>query len=48
MSLIFEDEESERLQKRIVEGSNANASKILSERIKYITTDGKWYKEYRQ
>lgn len=47
ISLIFENEESERLQKKIVEETNANVSEILSEKIKYITLNNKWYKEYR-
>lgn len=47
ISLIFENEESERLQKKIVEETNANVSEILSEKIKYITLNNKWYKKYR-
>jgi len=47
MSLIFEDDESERLQKKLVEETNANIERLLLEKIKYITVDNKWYKEYR-
>lgn len=47
MSLIFEDNKSEILQKKLVEETNANIEKLLSEKIKYITVDDKWYKEYR-
>jgi len=47
MSLIFEDGESERLQKKLVEETNANIERLLLENIKYITVDNKWYKEYR-
>ena len=47
MSLIFEDGESERLQKKLVEETNANIERLLLEKIKYITVDNKWYKEYR-
>ncbi|MBS6929934.1 MAG: YigZ family protein [Lachnospiraceae bacterium oral taxon 082] len=47
MSLIFEDVESERLQKKLVEETNANIERLLLEKIKYITVDNKWYKEYR-
>ena len=46
MSLIFEDGESERLQKKLVEETNANIERLLLEKIKYITVDNKWYKEY--
>ena len=46
-SLIFEDGESERLQKKLVEETNANIERLLLEKIKYITVDNKWYKEYR-
>ena len=47
MSLIFEDGESERMQKKLVEETNANIERLLLEKIKYITVDNKWYKEYR-
>ncbi len=47
MSLIFEDGESERLQKKLIEETNANIERLLLEKIKYITVDNKWYKEYR-
>lgn len=47
MSLIFEAGESERLQKKLVEETNANIERLLLEKIKYITVDNKWYKEYR-
>ena len=47
MSLIFEDVESERMQKKLVEETNANIERLLLEKIKYITVDNKWYKEYR-
>ena len=47
MSLIFEDVESERLQKKLVEETNANIERLLLEKIKYITVDNKWYNEYR-
>lgn len=47
MSLIFEAGESERLQKKLVEETNANIERLLFEKIKYITVDNKWYKEYR-
>ena len=46
MSLIFEDGESERMQKKLVEETNANIEGLLFEKIKYITVDNKWYKEY--
>ena len=46
MSLIFEEGESERLQKKLVEETNANIERLLLEKIKYITVDNKWYKEY--
>ena len=46
MSLIFEDGESERLQKKLIEETNANIEGLLFEKIKYITVDNKWYKEY--
>ena len=47
MSLIFNDSESERLQKKLVEETNANIERLLLEKIKYITVDNKWHKEYR-
>ena len=47
ISLIFNDGESERLQKKLVEVTNANIERLLLEKIKYITVDNKWYKEYR-
>ena len=47
ISLIFNDGESERLQKKRVEETNANIERLLLEKIKYITVDNKWYKEYR-
>ena len=47
ISLIFNDSESERLQKKLVEETNANIGRLLLEKIKYITVDNKWYKEYR-
>jgi len=47
ISLIFNDSESERLQKKFVEETNANIERLLLEKIKYITVDNKWYKEYR-
>ena len=47
ISLIFNDSESERLQKKLVEETNANIERLLLENIKYITVDNKWYKEYR-
>lgn len=47
MSLIFEDGESDRMQKKLVEETNANIERLLLEKIKYITVDNKWYKEYR-
>ena len=47
MSLIFEAVESERMQKKLVEETNANIERLLFEKIKYITVDNKWYKEYR-
>lgn len=47
MSLIFEAGESERMQKKLVEETNANIERLLLEKIKYITVDNKWYKEYR-
>lgn len=47
ISLIFNDSESERLQKKLVEETNANIERLLLEKVKYITVDNKWYKEYR-
>ncbi|MDU5596871.1 MAG: YigZ family protein [Lachnospiraceae bacterium] len=47
ISLIFNDSESERLQKKLVEETNANIERLLLEKIKYITVDNKWYKGYR-
>lgn len=47
MSLIFEAGDSERMQKKLVEETNANIERLLLEKIKYITVDNKWYKEYR-
>ena len=47
ISLIFNDSESERMQKKLVEETNANIERLLLEKIKYITVDNKWYKEYR-
>jgi YigZ family protein len=47
ISLVFNDSESERLQKKLVEETNANIERLLLEKIKYITVDNKWYKEYR-
>ena len=47
ISLIFNDSESERLQKKLIEETNANIERLLLEKIKYITVDNKWYKEYR-
>ena len=47
ISLIFEKETCERLQKKLVEETNANIEKLLIEKIKYITVDDKWYKEYK-
>ena len=47
MSLIFEYGESERLQKNLLEDTNSNIERLLLEKIKYITVDNKWYKEYR-
>ena len=41
ISLIFNDSESERLQKKLVEETNANIERLLLEKI------NKWYKEYR-
>lgn len=46
MSLIFEAGESERMQKKLVEETNANIERLLLEKIKYIMVDNKWYKEY--
>lgn len=47
ISLIFEDSRYERLQKKLVEETNANIEQLLLEKIKYITVEDKWYKEYR-
>ena len=47
ISLIFEKETCERLQKKFVEETNANIEQLLIEKIKYITVDDKWYKEYK-
>ena len=47
ISLIFKKDESERLQKKLTEETNANIERLLLEKIKYITVDNKWYKEYR-
>ena len=47
ISLIFEKETCERLQKKLVEETNANIEQLLIEKIKYITVDDKWYKEYK-
>lgn len=48
ISLIFENSRYERLQKKLVEETNANMEKILLEEIKYITVGDKWYSEYRK
>ena len=47
ISLIFDDSRYERLQKKLVEETNANIEQLLLEKIKYITVEDKWYKEYR-
>ena len=47
ISFIFEDSRYERLQKKLVEETNANIEQLLLEKIKYITVEDKWYKEYR-
>ena len=47
ISLIFEDSSYERLQKKFIEETNANIEQLLLEKIKYITVEDKWYKEYR-
>ena len=47
ISLIFEKETCERLQKKLVEETNANIEQLLIEKIKYITVDDKWYGEYK-
>ncbi|EJP20612.1 YigZ family protein [Lachnoanaerobaculum sp. ICM7] len=47
ISLIFEKETCERLQKKLVEETDANIEQLLIEKIKYITVDDKWYKEYK-
>ena len=47
ISLIFKKDESERLQKKLTEETNANIEKLFFEKIKYITVNNKWYGEYR-
>ena len=47
ISFIFEDSRYERLQKKLVEETNANIEQLFLEKIKYITVEDKWYKEYR-
>ena len=47
ISLLFEDSRYERLQKKLVEETNANIEQLLFEKIKYITVEDKWYKEYK-
>ena len=47
ISLIFEDSKYERLQKKLIEETNANIEQLLLEKIKYITVEDKWYKEYK-
>ena len=47
ISFIFEDSRYERLQKKLVEETNANIEQLLLEKIKYITVEDKWYKEYK-
>ena len=47
ISLIFEDSKYERLQKKFIEETNANIEQLLLEKIKYITVEDKWYKEYK-
>ena len=47
ISLIFEDSSYERLQKKFIEETNANIEQLLLEKIKYITVEDKWYKEYK-
>ena len=47
ISLIFKKDESERLQKKLTEETNANIEKLFLEKIKYITVNNKWYGEYR-
>ena len=47
ISLIFDDSRYERLQKKLVEETNANIEQLLLEKIKYITVEDKWYKEYK-
>ena len=47
ISLIFEDSSYERLQKKLIEETNANIEQLLLEKIKYITVEDKWYKEYK-
>ena len=46
ISLIFKSEECEKLQKKLIEETNANIEQLLLEEIKYITVDDKWYGEY--
>ena len=46
ISFIFEDSRYERLQKKLVEETNANIEQLFLEKIKYITVEDKWYKEY--
>ena len=45
--MIFKKDESERLQKKLTEETNANIEKLFLEKIKYITVNNKWYGEYR-
>ena len=47
INFIFEDSRYERLQKKLVEETNANIEQLFLEKIKYITVEDKWYKEYR-
>ena len=47
ISLIFEDGRYDRLQKKLIEETNANIEQLLLEKIKYITVEDKWYKEYK-
>lgn len=47
ISLIFEDSSYERLQKKFIEETNANIEQLFLEKIKYITVEDKWYKEYK-
>lgn len=46
ISLIFKSEECERLQKKLIEETDANIEQLLLEEIKYITVDDSWYGEY--